>query len=157
MAATALTAYRRAVSDSRLVLLVGVLGLLIKFNTLMALSAAKLPFEVPANFPLALMMIGGHAVSYALSVFVMSARSDPSISRLGPMSLGLALLLGFGPALLLGVPGLVGLAASVLVGLGLMAFCRFKTPAVSEHAPESAQLATELSFYLGALASWRFV
>ncbi len=42
--------------------------LLIKYNALMALSAAKLPFAAARNVPLALIMIAGYAASFALLV-----------------------------------------------------------------------------------------
>jgi hypothetical protein len=157
MAAAALISSGRAVGSGRLALLIGVLCLLIKFNTLMALSAAKLPFAVPASVPLALIMICGYAASYALYAVVIAARRGKSVPKGGVASLCLALLLGFAPAALLGIPGLVGLAAAVVAGLGLMAFLQFQSSLASDEAPEAAQLTTELAFYLGALASWRFV
>src|SRR3979490_1888282 len=45
-----------------------VFAVLVKYNALMALSAAKLPFALPANLALGLIMIAGHAASRALVV-----------------------------------------------------------------------------------------
>ena len=77
MAATALlTTEFRALPATRLDLLGRVLCLLVKYNALMALSAAKLPFAAPPNVPLALIMICGYAASFALLVSVMAARAE---------------------------------------------------------------------------------
>src|SRR6202790_803924 len=45
-----------------------VFAVLVKYNALMALSAANLPFALPANLALPLIMIAGHAASSALVV-----------------------------------------------------------------------------------------
>src|ERR1700694_4042903 len=45
-----------------------VLAVLMKYNALMALSAANLPFPLPANLALGLIMIAGQASSRALVV-----------------------------------------------------------------------------------------
>jgi adenosylcobinamide-GDP ribazoletransferase len=158
MAATALvtTAYRKDTA-TRFDVLAGMLFLFIKFNVLMALSAAKLPFAAPANFPLALIMICGYACSYALRVFAAATRAKASAPRISHAALILALGLGFAPAALLGIPGLVGLAAAVILGLAVMAFVRYRPVSESGSVLELTQLTTEASFYLGALASWRFV
>jgi adenosylcobinamide-GDP ribazoletransferase len=158
MSATALasTPWHRIAAD-RLDLLARVLCLLIKFNALMALSAAKLPFAAPSNFPLALIMICGYAASYALLVSVTATRAAKPPPRISPAALILTLALGFAPAALLGIPGLIGLAAAVIAGLALMTFLKYKVIDPSGEALDLTQLATEASFYLGALASWRFV
>src|SRR5216684_1145373 len=49
-------------------LLVTVFALLMKYNALMALSAANLPYPLPANVALGLIMIAGQASSRALAV-----------------------------------------------------------------------------------------
>jgi adenosylcobinamide-GDP ribazoletransferase len=131
--------------------------LFIKFNVLMALSAAKLPFAAPANSSLGLIMICGCAASYALLVFIMATRMKNSEPRIGHAALLLALGLGFAPAALLGIPGLIGLAAALVAGLGLMAFLKSQAKDASGDVLKFTQLSTEASFYLGALASWRFV
>jgi adenosylcobinamide-GDP ribazoletransferase len=159
MAATALltTGMRSALPATRIEILSRVLCLLIKYNALMALSAAKLPFAVPPNVPLALIMICGYAASFALPVAVTAARPAKSAPKLSGGSLGLALLIGFAPAALLGIPGLIGLAVAIIAGMGIIAFLEFKRADGSRDALDMTQLLTEACFYLGALATWRYV
>jgi cobalamin synthase len=158
MSATALlTTEFRALPATRLDLLGRVLCLLIKYNALMALSAAKLPFAAPANAPLALIMICGYAASFALLVSVMAMRAEKSAPKVGHGALALALLIGFAPAALLGIPGLIGLAAAIVVGLGFIAFFKYKKIGASDDKLDATQLVTEACFYLGALATWRYV
>ena len=158
MAATALlTTEFRAIGATRLDLLGRVLCLLIKYNVLMALSAAKLPFAAPANFPLALIMICGYAASFALLVFVMSTGAEKSAPKIGHAALIGALAVGFAPAALLGIPGLIGLAAAVIAGIGLLALLKYRSIGRAGEALDLTQLTTEACFYLGALASWRFI
>jgi cobalamin synthase len=158
MALTAvLTTDFRTMPATRLDLLSRVLCLLIKYNALMALSAAKLPFAVPANVPLALIMIGGYAASFALLVAVVATRPEKTAPKIGQGALIFALLIGFAPAALLGIPGLTGLAAAVVAGLGVIAFLRHRNISGSGDALDLTQLLTEASFYLGALATWRYV
>lgn len=133
------------------------LCLLIKYNALMALSAAKLPFAVPANVPLGFIMICGYAASFALLVCVTVLRPAKSAPAFGNGALALALLIGFAPAALLGIPGLIGLAAAILATLGILAFLRFKRARSSHDALTLTQWLTEACFYLGALATWRYV
>ena len=84
MALTALlTTEFRELPASRLDLLGRVLCLLVKYNALMALSAAKLPFAAPANAPLALIMIAGYAASFALLVAVQATRAEKSATKIG--------------------------------------------------------------------------
>jgi adenosylcobinamide-GDP ribazoletransferase len=134
-----------------------VLCLLVKYNALMALSAAKLPFVVPANVPLGLIMICGYTASFALLVSVMALRSEKSAPRMSSGAVGLALLIGFAPAALLGIPGLIGLAAAILAGMGIIAFLKSKRSGGSHDALDLTQLITEACFYLGALATWRYI
>jgi cobalamin synthase len=159
MAATALltTEMRSALPATWLEVLSRVLCLLIKYNALMALSAAKLPFAVAPNVPLALIMICGYAASFALAVAVMATRPEKSAPKVSGGSLGLALLIGFAPAALLGIPGLIGLAVAIIAGMGVIAFLKFKRADGSRHALDMTQLLTEACFYLGALATWRYV
>lgn len=158
MAATAvLTTEFRALPATRVDVMSRVLCLLIKFNALLALSAAKLPFAVPANVPLALIMICGYAASFALLVSIMAVRPDKSAPKIGHGALALALLIGFTPAALLGVPGLVGLAAAIVAAMILIAFLRYKKIHGSDDTLDLTQLITEACFYLGALAGWRYV
>ncbi len=57
--------------------------LLIKYNALMALTAANLPFSVPANLALGLIMICGQAASHGLLVSVLAARTEDLAARIG--------------------------------------------------------------------------
>ncbi len=158
MAVTALlTTEFRALPAARLDLLSRVLCLLIKYNALMALSAAKLPFAVPANVPLALIMICGYAASFALLVAVSAMRPEKSAPKIAHAALIFALLIGFAPAVLLGIPGLTGLAAAIVAGLGVIALLKYRRIAGSGDTLDLAQLFTEACFYLGALATWRYV
>jgi cobalamin synthase len=152
-----LTTEFRALPATRLDLLGRVLCLLIKYNALMALSAAKLPFAAPPNLPVALIMVCGYAASFALLVAVMATRAEESALKIGPGALGLALLVGFGPAALLGIPGLIGVAVALGVGLGFIAFFKYKKVSASGDRLDATQLVTEVCFYLGALATWRYI
>jgi len=158
MAATALltTEMRSALPATRLDVLSRVLCLLIKYNALMALSAAKLPFAVPANVPPALIMICGYSASFALAVSVMATRPEKSVPVSGG-ALALALLIGFAPAGLLGIPGLIGLTAAIIAALSIIAVLKLKRAGGSKDALDMTQLLTEVLFYLGALATWRYV
>ncbi|MDP9083908.1 MAG: hypothetical protein M3N50_09100, partial [Pseudomonadota bacterium] len=92
-----------------------VLLLLLKYNALMALSAASLPFALPANVALGFIMISGHAAGYALAVSLLAAAAtDSSTSATSNIDLGVALAIGLAPAALLGIPGLIGLVAAIL-------------------------------------------
>jgi adenosylcobinamide-GDP ribazoletransferase len=142
---------------TRLDLLGRVLCLLIKYNALMALSAAKLPFVAPPNVALALIMIAGLAASFALLVAVMATRAEKAAPKVGSGPLSLALLIGFAPAALLGIPGLIGLAIALLVGLGFIAFFKYKKISAGGNRLDATQLVTEVCFYLGALATWKYV
>jgi adenosylcobinamide-GDP ribazoletransferase len=158
MTATALlTTEFHALPATRLDLLGRVLCLLVKYSALMALSAAKLPFAAPPNVPLAMIMVAGYAASFALLVAVMATRADKSAPKVGPGPLSLALLIGFAPAAFLGIPGLIGLAAALIVGLGFIAFFKYKKITASGERLDATQLVTEVCFYLGAVATWRFV
>jgi adenosylcobinamide-GDP ribazoletransferase len=173
MAATALLTVRMrgALPATRLDVTASMLSLLIKYNALMALSAAKLPFAVPPNAALPLIMVCGYAASFAMLVSVSAIRprksaavgaavlSVPAVSgaAVSGGALVLALLIGFAPAALLGIPGLIGLAAAIVAGLGIIALLRFKRSGASDDTLDMTQLASEACFYLGALASWKYV
>jgi cobalamin synthase len=131
--------------------------LLIKYNALMALSAAQLPFVAPANVALGLIMICAHAASYALMIGVLSVRPPDEGSKPGSGTLSIALLVGLAPAAVLGIPGLSGLAAAIAVSLGVIAYLRLKGTSAEDELPGFAQQLAEAGFYLGALATWRYV
>ena len=122
---------------------------LLKYNVLLALSAAKLPFDAPPNTALCLIMICSYGASRALRVCLAVSRAPAGTEQLSYLDLSIALLLGFSPALLLGMPGLIGLAAAVVSVIGLSAARRggiMLAPWIAESC-----------FYLGAQASWRYV
>lgn len=134
-----------------------VFAVLIKYNALMALSAANLPFASPANLALGLIMIAGQASSRALAVSVPSSTLQPAARRPSHADLVIALSLGFAPAALIGIPGLVGLATAILVRIAFVAYLRRLRSAIFPAIHESTRILTELSFYLGALATWAYV
>jgi adenosylcobinamide-GDP ribazoletransferase len=148
-----------------------VFALLLKYSTLMALSAASLPFAVPANVALGLIMICGHAASRALTVSLgvspdpLGVSPDPLVASpdrhsLAPISNGdlvLALCLGFAPSTLLGIPGLIGLAIAVVARVAFGAYLKQNRKIVARGALYATQQLTEVCFYLAALASWPFV
>lgn len=130
--------------------------LFIKYNALMALSAAYLGFPLPANIALGLIMICGHAASRALVVSVIATRTQNSAASVSNGDLGLALGLGFAPALLLGIPGLVGLVAAIVMRIGFASYIKRKIESAPGGTLDTAQQLTEISFYLGALATWTY-
>ena len=141
-----------------------VFALLLKYSTLMALSAASLPFAVPANVALGLIMICGHAASRALAVSLIASPdplvASPDRDSLAPISNGdlvLALCLGFAPSTLLGIPGLIGLAVAVVARVAFGAYLKQNRKIVARGALYATQQLTEVCFYLAALASWPFV
>jgi cobalamin synthase len=148
---------QRAAPATRLDLGFRLFCLLIKYNALMALSAAKLPFAAPANVALGLIMICAHAASFALMVSFLGLRPPNEASKSGGGTLSVALLLGFAPAAMLGVPGLSGLATAVAVSLGLIAYLKLHRASASDDTLGLAQLFAEAGFYLGALATWSYV
>jgi len=124
-----------------------VFAVLLKYNALMALSAASLPFPLPANVALGLIMIAANAASRALVV---------SMRPASPADLGIAWVLGFAPAALIGLPGLVGLAAAIAARIALLAYLRRKPTVAVPHLDLGQQL-TEICFYLGALAARAYI
>jgi hypothetical protein len=134
-----------------------VMFVLIKYNALMALSTAPLPFAAPPDVSLILIMVCGYACSFALPVSVVAYRPQKSAPKMGGAALGFTLLLGFAPAALLGIPGLIGVAAAILAGIGIIAFLRFKRTEGAADSLDMTQLASEACFYLGALATWKYV
>lgn len=130
-------------------LLAIVFALLIKYNALMALSAASLPYRLPANVALGLIMIAGQASSRALAV---SASKPVSYA-----DLGIALAVGFAPAALIGIPALIGLAAAIAARIGFIAYIRRSRPSVAAAELDLTQQLTEVCFYLGSLATWSYI
>jgi len=102
-------------------------------------------------------MVAGQAASRALVVSVM-ATNLPAALRITTPDLTVALILGLAPATLLGIPGLIGLAAAIAMRLGQTAsiFRERALPPFAERLDLTQQL-TEMSFYLGALATWKYI
>jgi adenosylcobinamide-GDP ribazoletransferase len=130
--------------------------LLIKYNALMALTAANLPFSVPANLALGLIMVCDQAASHGLLVSVLATRTEIS-PRVSSGELGFALAAGFAPAAVLGIPGLAGLVAAIVMRLGLAASLNRRSRPPSRTLVHAVQPLTEACFYLGALATWKYV
>jgi len=122
---------------------------LVKYNALMALSAASLPMSLPENLSLGVIMIAGQACSRAL------AASGSKPAAYGDLSITLAI--GFAPALLMGVPGLIGLAAAIIARIGAIAYTRRVRPSDATENPGTVQQLTEVCFYLGAVAARAYV
>jgi adenosylcobinamide-GDP ribazoletransferase len=137
-------------------------ALLIKYNALMALSAANLAFPLPEYVALGVIMIAGHAASRALAVSVIATRPQAT-PRVTSGDLALVLILGFAPAVIMGVPGLAGLAAALLARIAITAYGkrRLKTsetnPSSAIDALDTTQQLTEICFYLGALAMRSYI
>jgi hypothetical protein len=126
-----------------------VFAVLVKYNALMALSAAHVPFPLPANLALGLIMIAGQASSRAL---VVSASKPVSYG-----DLAIVLPVGFAPAALIGIPGLIGLAAAIVARIGFIAYIRRSRPSVTPAELDLTQQLTEVCFYLGTLATWAYI
>jgi hypothetical protein len=124
-----------------------VFAVLIKYSALMALSSASLPLALPPTLVLGLIMIAGHAASRALAAFVKPA---------SPGDLGIALIVGVAPAALIGIPGLIGIAAAIAARMLLVALAPRVRALVSAGRPELIRQSTEICFYLGALAAWAY-
>jgi len=133
-----------------------VFGVLLKYNSLMALSAASLPFAVPANTALGVIMICGHAAGYALIAPLIPPSAETSSGPPSTADVALALIVGIAPAALLGVPGLIGLAAAIMARVGFGFWLKRNGSAVAGTDLYAAQLLSEVCFYLGALASWAY-
>jgi cobalamin synthase len=168
MLATHLLSARRDPDTAAAELLGMVFAVLVKYNALMALSAASLPFALPANLALGWIMIAGNAASRALLVSVtaspalptpmLTPTAAPTPTPASHADLGVALVLGFAPAALIGIPGLIGLAAAIAARFAVVAYLRRRAHATSAGGElKMTQQATEVCFYLGALAAWAFI
>jgi len=153
---------QRATGFAGFGMLVVILLLFARYSGLMALSAASLPFQVPSNVGLGLFMVAAHAASRALVVSVIATRT-PATARgrtaahVTAFDLTVALLTGFLPATLLGIPGLIGLATAIVVRLGLLALVKARSEAPPGDYLGATQQLTELSFYLGTLGAWTYI
>ncbi len=145
-------------------LLAYVFAILMKYNTLMALSAANLPFPLPANIALGLIMIAGNAVSRALTVSLITSSSKitswatrPTQEFVPTGEAVAALAIGLAPAAMIGIAGLVGLAAAVISRIAFAAYINKSTELTAAEERSSSQQLMEICFYLGALAAWPYV
>jgi adenosylcobinamide-GDP ribazoletransferase len=134
-----------------------VFAILVKYNALMALSAANVPFALPANFALGLIMIAGQASSRALLITVPAPPARPASKPASPADIGIALAIGFAPAALIGLPGLVGLAGAILARIVFIAYLRRRRPPFTAADLDGTQQLTEACFYLSALAAWSYI
>ena len=130
--------------------------LLVQYNALMALSAANVPVPLPAFLTLGLIMVAGHAASRALVVSVMATDARTAL-RVTSNDLSVALIVGLAPAALLGIPGLIGLVSAIIARLGLKAYLLPMLRSGYREDLEITQHMTEVCFYLGALAAWKYV
>jgi hypothetical protein len=129
---------------------------LIKYSALLALSSAKTPFALPEFLTLGLILVAGQAASRALEVSVLAA-DVPAEVRVTAADLAVALLVGAAPAALLGIPGLIGLAAAIILRL-LTTTPPLRAPAGSlRNRLDTTQQLAEIGFYLGALATWKYI
>jgi cobalamin synthase len=126
-----------------------VFTVLVKYNALMALSTASLPYPLPANLVLGLIMIAGQAASHALLVSVPATPARTESAAPTHWDLGIALALGFAPAVFIGIPGLIGLVAALAARFAFVFYRRQERSLIGP--------LTEICFYLGALASWSYV
>ena len=133
-----------------------ILALLLKYNALMALSAANLPFVLPANLALGLIMIAGQAASRALVVSVLASPGPSGSKPPSHADLGIALVTGFAPAALIGLPGLIGLAVAIVARIAFIAYIKRRRPSIAAAELDMTQQLTEVCFYLGALAAWAY-
>jgi adenosylcobinamide-GDP ribazoletransferase len=134
-----------------------VFAILLEYEALTALSSANLPFSLPANVALGLIMIAGHAASRALVVSVLALPAKPAAKPVSNGALAAAMALGFAPAVVIGIPGLIGLAAAIVARIALTAYSRRDSrPSAAAELDKTQQL-TEVCFYLGALASWTYI
>jgi cobalamin synthase len=130
--------------------------LLIKYNALMALSAAAGPFPLPPHLTLGLIMIAGQAAGSGLVMSLMAGGPDARPQATAP-GLAVALLVAFAPATLLGIPGLAGLVAAIVMRLLLAGRLLPRLALGPQQQWEVTRQLTEVCFYLGAVATWRYV
>ena len=129
--------------------LVAVFVVLVKYDALMALTSARLPLDLPGDATLALVMVASAASSHALAMTAAAGRSGGALA----VALGVAAL----SAALLGLPGLIGLAAALLARLASSRLPRRRPGSDPGSSFATLREVTELCFLLGALAGWSYV
>jgi cobalamin synthase len=148
---------RDAGGASRLEILSQLFYVILKYNVLMALSAARLPFAAPPNSTVPLIVICACGASRALYVSIVASLPQKSAPRILNRDLGWALLMGLSPSVLLGIPGLVGLAVAIVSSIGVGSYLKSLHGMQRNGALRAAPALAELAFYLGAQASWSYV
>lgn len=142
---------------SRLEILSQLFYVILKYNVLMALTAARLPFAAPPYSTVPLIVICACGASRALYVSIVASLPQKSAPRILNRDLGWALLMGLSPSVLLGIPGLVGLAVAIVASIGVGSYLKSMHGMQRSGALRAAPALAELAFYLGAQASWSYV
>jgi adenosylcobinamide-GDP ribazoletransferase len=142
---------------SRLEVLSQLFYVILKYNVLMALTAAKLPFAAPPNSALPLIVLCACGASRALFVSILASLPQKAAPRILNRDLGWVLLMGLSPSVLLGIPGLVGLAVAIVSSIGVGSYLKSMHGLQRGGALRAAPALAELAFYLGAQASWSYV
>jgi cobalamin synthase len=142
---------------TRLEILSQLFYVVLKYNVLMALTAARLPFAAPPNSTVPLIVICACGASRALFVSIVASLPQKSGPRILNRDLGWALLMGLSPSVLLGIPGLVGLAVAIVSSIGVGSYLKSMSGMQRWGALRAAAALAELAFYLGAQASWSYV
>jgi antitoxin ParD1/3/4 len=83
--------------------------------------------------------------------FVLSPRARPALKPASPADIG------FAPAALISLPGLVGLAAAIVARIAGVAYLRARRRALAAAEFDATQQLTEVCFYLGALATSAYI
>lgn len=148
---------RDAGAVTRLEILSQLFYVILKYNVLMALTAARLPFATPPNSTVPLIVICACGASRALFVSIVASLPQKSTPRILNRDLGWALLMGLSPSVLLGIPGLVGLAVAIVASIGVGSYLKSMHGMQRGGALRAAAALAELAFYLGAQASWSYV
>jgi hypothetical protein len=73
------------------------------------------------------------------------------------MDLAIALAIGFTPAALIGMPGLIGLACAIAARIAFAAYARRRRLSIGAAELHFTRQMTELFFYLGTLAARSYI
>jgi adenosylcobinamide-GDP ribazoletransferase len=123
----------------------------------LGLSAASLSFALPPNFALGLIMVAGQASSCALGVSVIAPPARGATTPTSHGDVAIALAIGFAPAALIGIPGLIGLVSAIVARAGFVAYARRRRPSMTGAGLGMTRQLTEICFYLGVLGSWSYI